>query len=67
MSNNIFFLQENKKRIEENSLKCWSEDVFQTYTQMDQKITCKWTEKGSVTALAESNWVCPKEKEKSVF
>lgn len=34
---------------------------------MDQKITCKWTEKGSGTGLALSNWACPNKKEKSVF
>lgn len=56
MNNNIFFLQENKKRSEENSLKCWYEAVFQTYMQKDQKINHKWTEKGSVTGLAESVW-----------
>lgn len=31
--------------------------------QMDQKVTRKWTEKGSVIGLASSDWECPKEKE----
>lgn len=34
---------------------------------MEQKITCEQTEKGSVTGLTLSNWVRPKEKEKSVI
>lgn len=61
--NEHFSLQENKKRIVENSCKSLSEDIFRNYMQMDQKVTRKWTEKGSVIGLASSDWECPKEKE----